>query len=169
MPLFTPTQTVTESFVLTDAQVKALPTTSFTLVPAQGANTIILPLISILRLNWVASYTNISANAQLKLGLNDNSAASLASLNEPDTTFAKVSKLLANGESTTAILTPKQRTGAAANGVDITRGTTGIADSEALNVALTLSIDNDGSGDLTGGDAGNSLGVYLQYVVFDIS
>ncbi|HET9566213.1 MAG TPA: hypothetical protein VFP27_17355 [Mycobacterium sp.] len=142
---------------LTDAQIKALPTTPVELIAAPGANRYLVPVVSKMQvtLNWVANYTNIAQDSGLNLILSDGAAFSW------DVVFSEGGNemLLAWGASITWQVNESE--------VLSTTGTGNNADT-LLNGALTLKIGPSAPSDLTGGHADNTLDVSLLYYVFDV-
>lgn len=142
---------------LTDAQVKALPTTAVQILAAPGVGLLTVPLHVTLRLTWVADYTNIAATALLLVENGTN--ASTCNLDE--SVGGSVSLLLASGEASTAWL-PAQATAPAAAG-NFVLGEAGMLDGDVWNKAVSVRATNAASGDFTGGNAGNALKITLAY------
>lgn len=149
---------------LTDAQIKALPTTAVQLVAAPGAGKMLVPFLVWMHLTWVADYTNISANSkiQVRYGTTDSSCALTQIVeNGPQ---GDVSNLLANGASHPAYLTLQAMVDEPTFGT-LGPFTTGhgtvIDDPTPVNAALSLKATN--TGDYATGDSGNSLKVWTFY------
>lgn len=134
--------------VIADANIKALPTTTIVVVPAQGADRVIIPLFATLSLDWVADYTNINIGSSLSIVYPDYGAA-LQGL-EGGTPAA----LFAGGEDALAIFS-------------LTEAQAAIRSAFA-NIPLELELDNAAAGDLTGGDAGNVLTVTVYYITVQL-
>jgi hypothetical protein len=151
---------------IADADVKALVTTPYELVAAPGATKFIMPLMTILHLDWTADYTNIDAAAVLKTRL----GAQLTSLQVlGEAASSAVTNLLAFGTSAFALLPLSWNevyvsTTPQAPEVD---GQSNFGD-EVLDQPLQLFILNNGAGDLTGGDAANVLRARVLYYLVDI-
>lgn len=151
------------TLVLTNAQTKALPTTAVTIVTAGGANTAILPMFASLHMNWTADYSNIDSTAQLALRGPHDIGFQLLSQD----TLGGISNLLAGGQNAWSFMGPESLTKNAAT--NRTRGESGYSDSDVVNKNLRVVITNGASGDLTGGDAANTLRVDLWYVLLDFN
>lgn len=152
---------------LTDAQIKALPTTQVEVIAAQGSNTIIIPLFCWLHMIWVDDYDNIGDTATIGLGYGNSKSSTLMTLNEA--VSSNVSNLLVDGASHGAMLAPF----IAINGPDSAVSSLGqfLDDPGPVNAAMKIWGSNTGShtGDFTEGNAGNSLLVAVPYVVFNKS
>jgi hypothetical protein len=155
------------STILTYAQIKAWPTTAIELVPAPGAGSMIVAISAVLRLTWVADYTNIDADCKLAVTqstVNANAPALLTILHEnPD---ISVSGLLALGDSAFAMVGPRMYGAAAVS--DYVHGAGGLNTFLLEDVALYLRATNGAAGAFTGGDAGNSLKVTVLYTVIEV-
>lgn len=147
--------------ILNDAQIKALPTTPFEVVPAPGPGYFSLPLSANLHLEWVADYTNIDGSAFLFI---DDAPGDqfITNLSEA-VSSASLSGLLANGENSNAILPPLPLidTGALF-------GLSGFPDTDLLNQALRIHVNNGASGNFTGGNVNNVLRVTVLYSIIRI-
>lgn len=158
------------SVTLTDAQVKALPTTGVTVVAAQGAGKLILPISAVVRHAWVADYTNIDAEAQIRIVVNGGDMV------HPfrQDVLSQVSSLLAGGGPDGSIGLTHARvvalgdSDAVSPGPVIFSGGAGWYDSDLENFACKIMASNGAAGDFTGGDGGNELTVTVNYSVIDI-
>lgn len=153
---------------LTNAQILALPTTPFTLIAAPGASLVIEPLWARLTLNATAgAYTNINSNAAVTI-IHAFPPFPLMSyiLNDASITngsATRVSDMFGSAASRRrAVLVPWADT----EDVNQWGPMPAIRDpAPAENAALILDFDNVGSGNLTGGNASNSMIVEVIYMV----
>lgn len=144
LPLAVLSRTVT----LTDAQIKALPTTEVEVVPAPGPGLIVVPVVALLFLTSTADYTNQdtpSFNIVWPAG---------------DATIYADGGLL---DSTNRFV--------ALHGAsfDVAGSQYGFAFNSVVNTALSIDGNNGVAGNFTGGNAGNSLRVTVLYTVIDVS
>ena len=147
---------------LTDAQIKALPTTPVVIIPAPGANRFIVLVQAIAIIDTLAGlYTNVSADVyvQLLLSPGDQDFA----VSNPSDASATAGLL---GTTRAAIfLTPFSYAG--------TGGQSGLiisnygAESSVVNQSLAIAMTND-DGDLTGGNVANTLTVAVSYLVLSL-
>lgn len=160
--------TILKSIVtLTDAQIKALPTTPVTIIPAQGASTVIEPLQYIVQSKCAAgAYTNV--NAAAFGGMSYGPASGTASgyiANDPTTT--PVLSFLTQMLGTTPkqmILLPYMTQ------VDPASDEWGVfgdipPSGPIANLPVQLVMNNQGSGNFTGGNAANTWVVTAFYTV----
>lgn len=146
---------------LTDAQIKALPSTPFTLVAAPGSGKLILPVDAVMSLDAQGgAYTNVT-NQQMWLSYGSG-GRTISAIYDENTQGAfaddsAVHVLLGFSNSQVTSLT-----GTVYSTAWWSDDTGGIA-----NAALTLGMFN-GGGDLTGGDPANSLKVTVLYAVVDL-
>ena len=144
--------------ILTDAQIKALPTTEVEILPAPGVNRVIIPLYAVASITWTANYTNINANSTLHLKI--NTFYPFAYLDE------------ANGGGVTGFLA--QSADSIMFSSPISRQESGrimaedLPTSEVMNQPLGIRANNAGSGDFTGGNASNIMKVTVYYVIVDL-
>lgn len=145
-------QTVlSRTVTLTNAQIKALPTTGIELVPAPGAGKMILPLDGVASFSGSSAYTNVHADASLNVmwtGFNAHRWAAFSLL-----TFGADGVLPLNSVN---------------NSVDPIGTSDAEVPSEFDNASLKISASNPGLGDFTGGHASNTLKVTLLYTVVDL-
>lgn len=153
------------SVTLTNAQIKALPTTPIVLAAAPPAGFLIQPLLATLFAKTASgAYTNIDAAGSL------NVAADIFALGYVPNDVAittgsatRLTDLLGGTGNKTVNLTPYVDTESMDGW-----GNVGVVGSTPAPTALTIAIDNGGSGVLTGGNAANTLTVIVLYVVIPI-
>lgn len=152
------------SVTLTDAQIKALPTTSQIVVPAPGAGLALAFVGAWLNADCLGGgYSNITASASLySSGLlitwgNDSINASH---------LAKPSNVLGPQAQNQVYLPPFTLIDAADTPSVHAQNAASIDNFD--NVELRLVAYNGGGGNLTGGDAANSLKVTVAYVVIEV-
>lgn len=139
------------SVTLTDAQIKALPTTEFQIIAAPGADKVIIPLFALFRPTISVAYTGIDADAQLYL-VSSSWLTTIYNENLND-----VSQLL--GGSIWSFMGPNL--GVDAGGFLLSSQT-----GEESNLPINLGASN--GSDFTGGNAANTLTVVVLYVVVDL-
>jgi len=148
---------------LTNAQIKALPTTAIEVVANPGATRFIVPISAVLIANTTAgAYTNINAAAQLSIEypLINTKAFALVDNN----TFGQTSNLLDGGNILVAMLSPFININVDTEPCAIfVNNDIGIVDNP-LNIVM----NNSSDGNLTGGDAANTLKVTVYYIVVDL-
>lgn len=167
------------SVTLTNAQIKALPTTPIDIVPAPGAGKIIWPKNTLLLFNYTAPYTNINGVSALYGGMaglfnstvvqNDSSltAVSGRGFYDASTGITLLSEFLAPGFDTAIMLNyPTSDSRGASNWDGPLTYIFGTG--SAVNQPLQLILNNSGSGDLTGGNAANTLMVVTEYTEITI-
>lgn len=161
-------QTVlSRTVTLTDAQIKALPTTPVEVVPAPGAGKLLMPIFALFQMVSTTDYTNIDSTARLHVD------------NEGDTSFltqllqsvnSQVSELLANSsapDARMAVLSMSQVAPASETAVSVT-GTTAWWQSFVAEKRLEIAASNGSAGNFTGGNAANTLTVTVLYFVVDL-
>jgi hypothetical protein len=165
-------QILTKTVTLTDAQIKALPTTPIALVASPGSGYFISPIGVVLVVDAVAgAYSNIDAAGWL--GVEYAAAYAFVGYvgNDASITNALIgatalTDLLTNGAKVSVNLAPFEAT----EDINQSAGQWGpMPVLQALtskeNRAISIHINNNGSGVLTGGNAANSLIVTVLYVV----
>ncbi len=150
-----PFRTVHNVVTLTNAQIKALPTTPVEIVPTEGAGTIIVPLSVTYKANFAAgAYTNV-----------DNVAAlHVIYTGETDPEFGRGYFFPSAGRWTHGDVGYIKRRDIPGQAL----ASLGFALAAFDDTALEVAIDNNGDGDLTGGHANNVLIIDTHYKVIDL-
>jgi hypothetical protein len=150
------------SVTLTDAQIKALPTTPANLVAAPGAGKAILPLsgFALVKTPGYVGYANLDATSPgFYVEWFEGGSSSDPLMFGPRT---QVQELIAGDWP--AVIYPLEPV----NATNDTKKTYGLDDAPGINAALRLRIPNAAAGNFTGGDAANSMIVTLLYVIVDV-
>lgn len=153
---------------LTDAQIKALPTTPVTLVAAQGAGTTIVVVSALVRIDTSANgYDNFDAASHLVLTFEgeDISAAQglLGAQNLEDLFSAFDNQVMPLGPFTTATADVAEAPPSAAAILP-----TQMSVADITNKALQLKVSNGAAGNFTEGDAANTGSVTVLYMVVEL-
>ncbi len=151
--------------VLTDAQVKALPTTGIPVVAAPGAGFAIEPLWAVIWCKAASgAYTNIDAAGSLTLRFAGASSMSYVPNDVLITggSATRLSDLLGSTTPRSVRLLPYNDT-EAVDGWGMVPAV--LQSSLVTNAALVLTLDNGGSGNLTGGHASNTVTVVVVFLV----
>lgn len=148
-----PFRSVRHTVHLTNAQIKALPTTPIATVGSAGAGTILLPLSATYTARFQVAYTNVDLTAQLQTRFAGDNASQLG----PGRFTAQAGQWTygAVGFINQASLRGQIAAGLAFSllGFDDT--------------GLTVAMSNAALGNLTGGHANNTLAVETRYIVLD--
>jgi hypothetical protein len=134
----------TARFVLSNAQIKTLPTIPVDLIPGLGVGRTIIPLSLFLALKSSAGYTNFDPGFAGRLQYAAPSASQF-SLGGPLDLFLGSATDLSFQDSVAPPTFPN------------------FTDPAAINARLQLAFNNGGSGNLTGGNASNLLTVTIVY------
>lgn len=153
-----------QTTTLNDAQIKALPTTPITVLSAQGSSSFAWPLYVFL---WAkttgGAYTNIDSAAYLGFHYATSAYEPLSWIpNDAVIPTTNFTSLLGGAANSTAFVLPGMRS---ENVNDWGLLGPVLTTSSVTNLALQILIGNGGSGNLTGGNAANSLVVDVYYVV----
>ncbi len=154
---------------LTNAQIKALPTTPITLVAAPGASFVIVPMGGLLFAKTTGgAYTNIHAAGFLTT---DVGGVNLSLANVPNdaaitnASAVRLTDLLGGAANKCAYLVTYADTEGLSDWGTVP---TILSTSAVANTALKISIGNGGAGALTGGHAANTLTVVLTYQIITV-
>lgn len=128
---------------LTDAEIKALPTTPIELVAAAGAGKIIkiIDITAVQKIVSGGSYTNVNTGSYLTL-INDNNVFGLSASPLEE----------GSGDWFSPGVTNYQ----------------GYYETTMENMPVMLAVNNSGGGNFTGGNAANTLKINVYYVVVDL-
>jgi hypothetical protein len=149
------------TIVLTNAQIKALPSTPVEIVPAPESNEIIAPIGAWLYLNWHADYSNIDPLARIGIGITGTLSSVLSQFAD-----SSIGDLLQDGASHVAFT---GIVGVVGEAVAATLGTGQIHDEPGvLGRGAEIYGANNGLGDFTGGHAENTLSVSLWYGIVTV-
>jgi hypothetical protein len=153
---------------LTDAQIKALPTTPITTLAAPGASLVNLPLWWTLKADFSAgAYTNINAAAYAAIewaGIPTQASGYIANDAGSDPVLAGMTTFFGSATDWYHVLRPYQfQTEPSAD--EWGHFTSFLAIGNIDNEVLRLTINNGGGGNLTGGNAANTLTVTTYYTI----
>jgi len=138
---------------LTNAQIKALPTTPITIVASAGAGTILCPLSVIYHTNFQTAYTNVDIGATLNVTFAGDSDSQLG----PGHFVSQAGKAATGGVG----FVDRGQLGGQAT-ADLAFSLLGFDDT-----ALTVAMSNAALGALTGGHSNNTLAVETRYIVLN--
>lgn len=145
---------------LTNDQILALPSMPVEIIPAPGDGIINVPMLCVVRFNWVADYSNIGAEASMFLAYSGGYVSNMMAVREQG--IGAVSGFLQVG-CTSILLVP---TAAAIDGTSnsISAAITAYCLPSINNAAVLLYGQNGGgTGDWQGGDPGNSFEITTFY------
>lgn len=147
-----------KTVTLTDAQIKALPTTAVEIVPAPGAGRMIRVVSTTIWCDTtLGAYTNLADQGYITLAVNGQEYFSYL-VNDTGESITQLSSLLAGETLVSKALLENSQINA--------WGVEPLALPDVENGAVTLVADNDG--DFTGGHADNYLKVTVLYTIIDV-
>ncbi len=148
-----PFRTVRKNVTLTNAQIKALPTTPITIVASAGAGTILLPVGYKYQARFQTDYTNADIGAELQVRFAGDNGSQLGP-----------GRFVAQGPqwSMGAVGFFNQRSLRGQSAADFAFSLLGFDDT-----ALTVAMANASLGNLTGGHSNNTLVVSIDYIAID--
>ena len=147
----------TKTITLTDAQIKALPTTAIEIIAAPDAGKVILPLYFFAHINAAVEYTNTDADTVGVIGWGDSSGTVMDAL-----AYMRSNVFIVSGETRSfGGLLGRVST----NAYDLLEAADSHQDISAKAIVIT---SYNGGGNLTGGDAANTLKISISYTIIDI-
>lgn len=149
-----PFRAVRKTVRLTNAQVKALPTTPITLVASAGAGTILFPLSVVYHTNFQTEYTNVDLGAALEVRFDGDNDSQVG----PGHFVAQAGKCAFGGVG----FVDRGRLGLQV-AADIAFSLIAFDDTD-----LTVAMANAALGNLTGGHANNTLTIEVRYIVLNL-
>jgi hypothetical protein len=145
-----------KQLILTDAQIKALPSTPNIIIAAPGINKIILPISVVFITNIVSIYTNLNVNAAVQVSWNGSTSAGL--------TYSYIKDSNAGMLSSTGPGFFPQVLGTVGDGSGTNFPPAGDFTSFA-NKSFTIEGINGVDGNWTGGNILNTLKIVLFYAI----
>lgn len=161
----TPVTVLSRMVTLTDAQIKALPSTPIEIVPAAGAEKAIIVINATTIIDRDAGfYTNLDADGYLAIGT-DAVDLMFPAFNEQGSSSGLEAFIGSNNETRQiAVLSCASQFTAPGWGIVANP----IPRSSLNNKAVVIKANNGSSGNLTGGNSANSLRVSVAYFETDV-
>jgi len=154
---------LTKTVTLTDAQIKALPTTSVDIVPAPSAGRMLVPFAAAFITNFdAAGYTNVDPGAWVYLQWGSDWASHGPSHDFASVKDANGSILTFGGQQFFPVVLGTANDG---NGSNFPPGDVA---SKFAGKPISAYVINGVLGNLTGGDPANTLTVTVLYAVVDV-
>ncbi len=149
---------------VTDAAFKTLPTTPVTLLPVAGSGwQYVVVQVQVAAL-ITTGYTNINGDAFMNLAFNGTEPWSNFLINDSTIGTTRFSDAFAGAGSRRLIFVPYTPTEPAFDWGNVV----GVGDT-AINGTLALTVDNNGSGNFTGGNSANHFVVTTYYATAAVS
>lgn len=160
---------LSQSATLTDAQIKALPSTGVTIVPAPGEEKQLVFLLAATVGHYQAGYSGIDTIAHLAFRLGGvtyqgDVSASVVNDETLPGPIVGLTNYFAIESNTQVAFFPPRTTNLTGWGASVNL----IGDQVNKPLSIYMTQDNGGS-DLGGGDAGNSLDIIVLYTVLDLA
>jgi hypothetical protein len=151
--------------VLTDAQIKAMPTTPIQVVAAQGSGFAIELLQARLSTALTSAYTNVNADGYIVLRMSGGDEHSAYVLNDSSSGIGLtyLTTLLTEAEASVSLGKWLETTDPAAGRGAIPHVSTSAYDNEALQIMSVNGAGSPFAGDFTGGNAANTMTVRVWY------
>jgi hypothetical protein len=142
------------SVTVTDAAMKASPTSAVTLVAAQGVGTRVVPVFVDWQMHLAAAYTNINADSYAQITYTNGHAWSNYVANDSTLGYTYLTGLIGAIQDASALFQPY----ALSEPIFQWGNLVYVYPTTSLesNLAVTFSIVNGGSGNLTGGSGSNT-------------
>lgn len=148
------------SVTLTDAQIKALPTTPVELVAAPGAGKILLILSAFMLLDTSAgAYTNVNAAATGGVDIGGAYGNFMQVLDPAG---------LVPALEGTDVLAFKLDTAVYISGDQVYNNVAAYTVGDYVNTPIIIDLENSSDGNFTGGNAANTLKVTALYTIIDV-
>lgn len=154
-----------KSITLTDAQIKALPSTPVEVL-ATVSGKVIRPVGGDLAMNWVAPYTNVATdNGYFQINESSGAVVLVGPVTDSGLSIDDLSALMGGyGAGFEKILCPLLLFGNAGDGYAVPAAYSGATWPTG---GLVTDVGNGGLGNFTGGDAANTLTITVYYTLMD--
>lgn len=159
----TEVKTYAKKVILNDSQIKSLATAPIELVPAPSVGKSIFPLSAIISTHFSGGAYVADGDGVLEITLNNYAILD----NIPNDSFRSLA-LLTQFLTGNAVLFLKPQQEFISSYNEYWKSAQFRSAALVENVPLMLDIDNQDAGDLTGGDAGNSMVITTFYIIIDL-
>jgi hypothetical protein len=153
---------LTRTTKVTNAQIIALPTMAVPVIPAKP-NFCITPVLIALEFIWTADYTNIDANAACSFFVGDPANGNTIVGEAHENVGTQVSGTFAPGKSVITWFTQGIQIDAPASTLTYSIPLPGYVPSQMKGQPLNFALINGVSGNLTGGNAANTMWITVFY------